>query len=156
GRKDPQRAKIALYETGFVGFPANRVDHLGRIGPGLALDRQPLGLLMLEPGVGTQVLHRIDDFGDVAKTNWRAVAPSDDDLAKTRRVENLVIGVERYGLMRAFENALWAIDGRRGQRGANIFEPDAARRQRSRINLDMDGIGFLAENSRFRDAFYRR
>ena len=60
------------------------------------------------------------------------------------------------GLVRAFEIALRAVDGRRRQRVAHVFEADAARRQRAGVDLDMHGIGLLAEDARFGDAFHRR
>ena len=118
----------------------DRVDELDRVGAGLPLNRQALGRLVVEPGADALVLHRVDDVGDVLEPHRRAVAPGDDDLAKAGGVEQLIVGVEGEDLVRAFEIALRPVDGRRRQRGAHLFEADAARRQRAGVDLDMHRI----------------
>ena len=134
----------------------DRIDHLYRVGAGLALDRQALGLLALEPGVGAQILHRILDVGDVGEPHRRAVAPGDDDLAEAIGVEQLVVGVERDRPMRALEDALRPVDRGRRQRSAHIFQADAARRQSAGVDLNMHGVLLLPEDSRFGDAGHSR
>src|SRR6195256_6645881 len=84
----------------------DRIDHLNRVGAGLALDRQTFRRLTLEPSVGTQVLNRILDGGDTAEPHRRPIAPGDDDGTETVGIEDLVVGVERDRLMRSFEDAL--------------------------------------------------
>ena len=99
---------------------------------------------------------RIDDFGDIAEPHRRAVAIGDDDVAKARGVENLVVGIEGDHPMRTRESALWSVDGCRGQRDAHVFETDAARRQLAGIDLHVHGIGFLTKDAGFRDPVDRR
>ena len=74
------------------------------------------------------------------------VAVGDDDVAVLRRVEQLIVGVECRGLVRALDRALRSIDRRRHQCVANILQPDAMRRKRAGIDLDPRGILLLAEH----------
>ena len=48
----------------------------------------------------------VDDVGDVLQHDRGAVAVGDDHVAECARVEQLVVGVQRELLMRAFEIAL--------------------------------------------------
>ncbi len=134
----------------------DRIDHLDRVGPRLALDRQPFGRFALEPGALTIVSHPVDNIGDVAETNGRAVAIGDDHVAEAGGVENLVVGVERDGLMRAFEIAFRAIYRRQRQGIAHVFETDPSRCQRARIDLNMHRVRLLPEDAGFGDAFHSR
>ena len=122
------------------------------LAPGLALDRQTLGRLAVEPGAGALVLHAVLDLGDVAEPDRRAVAPGDDDLAEPGGVENLVVRVERDGLVRPGQVAVRPVDAGCRDRGADVLDADAARRQRRRVDPHQHGVGLLAENARFGDA----
>ncbi len=52
----------------------------------------------------------VDDLADVVEPHRRAVAIGDDDVAKAGGVEELVVGVEGDGLVRALEVALRPVD----------------------------------------------
>src|SRR5690349_17975438 len=120
-----------------------RIDDVDRIGAALALDCQPLGRLALEPGAGALVLHAVLDLGDVAETVRRAVAPGDYDLLEAGSVENLVVRVERDGLVRSGQIAVRPVDAGGRDRGANVFDADTARRQRRRIEPHLHRIRLL-------------
>ncbi len=161
---DDQRAvgdKIHLH-GGWDGFlevrqqRLDRVDHLDRVGAGFALDGQKLGGLVFEPRAGARVLHSVDGVADVLDPHRRTVAIGDDDLVEASGVEQLVVGVEGNDLVPAFEVALWSIDGRRHQRVANILQADAARSQRTGIDLHMRRIWLLSVDLDLRDALNRR
>ncbi len=71
-----------------------------------------------------------------------AVAIGEDQLIIGLRIEQLVVGVDRVGLARAVESALGQVDIGLADDVADVFQPDAARGQRLRIDLNADR-GFL-------------
>jgi len=46
----------------------------------------------------------------------------------------------------AFDRAFRQIDRGRGERATHVLEADAVRAERSRIDLDAGGVGFLTED----------
>ena len=132
------------------------VDQFENVGAGLALDRQPLGRGLVVPGAGAGVLHAVDDIGYVLQPHRRAVAVGDDHVAVGVGREQLVVGIERDGLLGVFENAFGPVDRGRGQRGADVLEPEAAGGERAGIDLNPRRIGPLPEDAGLGHAFYRR
>ena len=82
----------------------------------------------------------------------RAVAVGDDQLIIGIRIEKLVIGVDGIGSPRAVERALRQIDVGLADDIAHVFEADAARGQRLRIDLNPDRRLLLAADTDQADA----
>ena len=128
------------------------IDGLDDIGAGHALDRQNDGRLLVVPAGQQIVLRRFDRIADVADPHRRAVAIGDDEVLVGRRLQQLVVGIERVGLARAVERALRQIDIGLAEHVADVFEADAAVGERLRIDLDADGGLLLAADADQADA----
>src|ERR1700731_2664374 len=76
-----------------AGIPLDIDDHRGRA---------------LVPAAGAVVLQAIDDDGDVADGDRRAVAVGDDDGLVGVGGGNLIVGGNGIGLLRAVEGPLWS------------------------------------------------
>ncbi len=102
----------------FRDFRADLADDIDHIGAGLALDIDDDGRRALKPATGAVVLQSIDDIGDVADRDRRAVAVGDDDGLVGVRGRDLVVGGNRIGLLRAVERSLRPRDVGAGDRVA--------------------------------------
>src|SRR5260370_29657645 len=80
---------------------ADLADHFDNVGAGLPLDIDDDGRRALVPAAGAIVLQPIDDLGDVADGDRRAVAIGDDDGLVGLRRRDLVVGGDVVGLLRA-------------------------------------------------------
>ena len=124
--------------------------------PGCELDQQQLAGCGAEPAAGPRADRGIDHPADVLQLDRRAVAVGHDHIAELRRVEQLVVGVERVFGARAFEIALGRVDGRVRQRRRHLAEADAALGQRLRVHLDMHRRLLLAGDDDLPDPADRR
>ena len=114
----------------------HRVDHLDRVGVGLPLDRQHDRAVVVEPARDLVVLDAVDDVGDLAQPDRRAVAPGRDDVLVVRRPAHRARSQQRDVAVGAGQRADRRVGVRLGQHGADIVERDVARRRRHRIDLD--------------------
>jgi hypothetical protein len=119
---------------------------------GRLLNRDALGPLVGEPRAKMLVLHRVDDLTDILDPNRRTIFVGDDDVAELRRVEQLIVGVERDRLVFALDFALRVADCRVDQRSAHVFEADPLSGQGSRVDLDAGGVSRRAEHGDLSDA----
>src|SRR5882757_2515918 len=94
-------------------------------------------------------------WGSIALTR-STVAMSNDQLVIGIRTEELVVGVDGVGSPRAIEGSLWLIDIGLAYDVAYIFETDAARGKRLRIDLNPDGGLLLAADGDEADSGYLR
>ena len=130
----------------------DQVDGLDHVGAGLALNGQDDRRLFVDESADLIVLGRFDDVADVADTHRRAVAVGDDQVLVGVRLEQLIVGAEREGLVRTVQRALWLIDVGLHQHVADVFEADAAIGERLRIDLHADGRLLLAADADQADA----
>ena len=133
--------------------PLDRVDD---VGAGLALDRHDDRALVVVPAGDQVVFRRADRAADVADADRRAVSVGDHQIGVIVRVQQLVVGVQRIGLARAVERAFRHVDIGLAERRANVFEIDAARGKRLRIELHAHGGLLLAAKADEADARYLR
>ena len=98
----------------------------------------------------------IDDVANVLEPYRCSVAVGHDHVAVGVGVEELVIGVERECLARALEVALGLVEGCGGECGANVLEPDPARGELGRIDLNMGGVRLLSRDDHLGNAAYGR
>ena len=93
-----------------------------------------------------------DRVADVAYPHRRAVAIGDDEVLVRRRLQELIVGVQRVGDARAVERALGQIDVGAGDDAADVLEADAAGGERLRIDPDANGGLLLATDPDQADA----
>ena len=98
-------------------------------------DHRDAGLAVDQTGVA-QVLDRIEDLGDVAEPDRRAVAIGDHQIAILGRVRRLVVGVDLIVVVVVLDRALWAVGVGRGERRADVLEADAIVEDRAGVDLD--------------------
>ena len=97
------------------------IDGLDDVGAGNALNREDDGRLLVVPA-GEQVVFRpFDRVADVAYPHRRAVAIGDDEVFIRRRLQELIVGVQRVGDARAVERALGQIDIGAGDHAADVL-----------------------------------
>src|SRR6201999_2162781 len=87
----------------FWNFRADLADHVDDVGAGLALNVDDDGRRALVPTTGAVVLQPVDDLGDVADGDRRAVAVGDNDRLVGVGSRDLVVGGDGVGLLRAVE-----------------------------------------------------
>ena len=85
------------------------------------------------------VLDAVDDVGDIAETNRRAIFVSDDDRLIGVGGKNLIVRSNGERLSRSVEAAFRRVDVRLAEDGAHIFETQSERRDRRRIHLHAHG-----------------
>ena len=128
------------------------VDHLHRVGVGLAKHGEHDGALVALPRGDLLVLDRIVDVGYFAEPHRRAVAPGDDEILVLVGVQHLPGGVDRDVLPLPQQCA----DRRRGiggrHRGADIVERQSARGGGVGIDGDPHREFLLAEDQHLGDA----
>src|SRR5207237_5937170 len=81
----------------FASFVANLADDIDHVGAGLPLDIDDDRRRALVPAARAIVLQAVDDLGDVADGNRRAVAIGDDDGLVGLRRRDLVVGGNGVG-----------------------------------------------------------
>ena len=116
-------------------FGADLLDHVDHVGAGLALDVDDDGRRALVPAAGAVVLQPVDDDGDVADGDRRAVAIGDDDRLVGLRRRDLVVGGDGVGLLRAVERALRPGDVGAGNGVAQVFHRNAVGREPRQVGL---------------------
>ena len=112
-------------------------DHVGaRLALHVEDDRRAQLAAPAGPGAEPRVLGALDHLRDVDQAHRRAVLVGDDQVLVVVGGEQLVVGVDRVGALRAVEAALGAVGVGRRDRGAQRVEADAVRRQRLGVGLD--------------------
>ncbi|KTT56329.1 hypothetical protein SB7C_12215, partial [Staphylococcus epidermidis] len=86
------------------------IDGFDDIGARNPLDRENDGGLLAVPAGQQIVFGPLDRRADIADPHRRAVAIGDDEVVIRRRLQQLVVGVQRVGHARAVERALGQID----------------------------------------------
>ena len=135
---------------GSLQLRQHRLDAINRgddVGVGLTLDREQDGTLPIVPGGQQVVLRSIEGVSDILDPHRRAVAVGDDQLIIGIWIEKLVIGVDGIGSPWAVKCALRQIDVGLADDIAHVFEADAARGQRLRIDLNPDRRLLLAADA---------
>src|SRR5712672_2231855 len=132
------------------------VHRLDDVGTGHTLNGENDGALLVEPAGHQVVFRRFDRFSDVANAHRRAVAIGNDQIIVGRWLEQLVVGTEREGLARTVERAFREIDVGLAYHGADVFQADAAGRERLGIDLNADGRLDLAADADQADARHSR
>ena len=94
----------------------------------------------------------VDRLADVADAQRAAIAIGDDDVVPVLGVQQLVVGVDRVGALRAVDIALWAVDGRDRDLAADVFQREALGDELGGIDLDADRRLLLAADEDLRDA----
>src|SRR6185437_15037997 len=82
------------------------IHHLDGVGADFTLDQQQLGSLAVEPCASARIDRGVDDVANVFDGDRRAILVGQNDVAELVGAEQLVVGVERELLMRAFKIAL--------------------------------------------------
>ncbi len=131
---------------------ADAVGGLDDIGAGLAIDIDENGVLLVEASGDTCVGGGVDDIGDIAEPDRRAVAIGDDEAAIGVGAEELVVGADRVGLLVTFEAALGVDRIALGDRGADILKTEAERGERSRVDAHAHGALLGAGDDDLADA----
>jgi len=73
---------------------------------------------------GAQVFDRVVYLGDIGQPHRRAIVISDHELPIILGKVHLIIGVKLKPVLAVFNHALGAAGIGRGERGADVFEPD--------------------------------
>ena len=94
----------------------HRVDDVDRVGVGLTLDRKHDGAGVIEPACDLVVLDAVDDVGDLAQPDRRAVPPGRDDVLVVRRPAHRARGEQRDVALGAGQRADRRVGVRLGQR----------------------------------------
>ena len=94
----------------------------------------------------------VDRVADVAHANRRAVAIGDDDIVPVLRGRQLIVVVDREGLLVADDRALGAVDRRDADLRAHVFELQVLLDELGRVDLDADRRRLLAADAHQRDA----
>ncbi len=83
-------------------------------------------------------------LADVPQPDGGPVAIGEDQVVVVPGLEELVVGLQQVGLVRAVELPLGLVHGRGAERGADLFEVEAGRRDLRRVDLHPDGGVLLA------------
>ena len=128
------------------------IDHLDRVGVGLAIDGENDRALVAEPGGDLVIVDAVLDVGDLVETHRRAVAPGDDQRAVGVGLLELAGRLDRDVLALAELDA----DRRVGIGGRDLFrdfvDGDVARGGLFGIDLHAHGEFLLTEDQHLRDA----
>src|SRR2546423_1296449 len=127
------------------------VDRLDHISAGYALNRQDDGALRVVPASEQIVLRCLDCCTDIADAHGRAGTVCDDQVVVRVRLDQLIVGIERVGLLRAVQRTLRQIDVGLRQRVAHVLEADAPIGERLRIDLNPDRRLLLPANAHLAD-----
>ena len=114
----------------------NAVDGLDDVGAGLAGQNDRDARFAVDQAGVAQVLDRIEDLGDVGEPDRRAVAVGDHEIAILVGVRRLIVGVDLIVVVVVLDRALRAVGVGRGERRADVLEPDAVVKDRAGIDLD--------------------
>ena len=106
------------------------VDHLDRVGVGLALDGQRDRALAVEPAGRLACLEAVLTSRDVAQPDRVAVAGGDDQVGELGGVGSWRVRLQGQRLARALERADRRVGVRRRSASWQLVEADVARRQR--------------------------
>ena len=105
----------------------NALDCFDHVGAGLALHVDHDRGLTAVPGADFRILKSVDDVGDVADLDRRAVAERHHDVLVGIGGDDLVVGGDGVGLVRAVERAFWPGHIGTDNRRAQVVERDAVR-----------------------------
>ena len=130
-------------------FVPDLPDDLDDVGAGLALDVDDHRRRALIPAAGTVILQPVDDVGNVADGDGRAVAIGDDDRLVGLRRRDLIVGGDGIGLLRAVERSLRSGDIGAGNCGPQILHRDAVGGQSREVGLHAHG---RLQSAQHRDA----
>ena len=115
------------------GHPIDRLDDV-RVR--LAIDDdQHRGFAIRRSSIA-QVLHRVDDLGDIGQPHRRAVAISDDQREVFGRCLRLIVGVDLPVPEIVLDRALGPVCVGRREDGAHVLEADPIFVERLRLELD--------------------
>ena len=106
------------------------------LAPGLALDVDDHRRLALIPGADLVVLQPVDDLRHVGQQHRRAVAIGDHQRLVGVDADQLVVGGDGVGLVRAVERALGTRDVGADDRLPHVLEADAVGGEPRQIGLD--------------------
>ncbi len=98
------------------------VDRLDDVRVGLAVDDHEHRRLAVGHAGVAQVLHRVDDLGDVGQLHRAAVAVGDDERQVLGRRLRLVVGVDLPVPVAVLDRALGPVGVRGGERRAHLLE----------------------------------
>ena len=130
----------------------DRVDDLDDVGAGLTLNVQDHRIGGVHPGVQLGVLRRLFDRRDVGEPHRRTVLIGDDGIVVGVGTLELIIGIDRVGLLRPVEISLWRVDVQIADRGAQIVEIEPISGERLRIGADADARPLSATDADEADA----
>mmetsp|Transcript_41224 Transcript_41224/g.96437 ORF Transcript_41224/g.96437 Transcript_41224/m.96437 type:complete len:432 (-) Transcript_41224:1240-2535(-) len=119
------------------------VDHLHRVGIGLALDGQRDGALALVGGVGLAGLDAVLHLGHIPQQHRRAIARGHHDATEFRRVPELAVGLDGQRLAGPVEHADRRVGIGRLDRRLQLVERDIALVQQVGAHLDAHGVALL-------------
>src|SRR4029077_9504668 len=100
----------------------DRVSNPDDVGPGLAFHIEDQSWLAVVPGCDLIVFQAIDGFADVLEFDRSTLAISDDCIAKSCGVEQLIIRADLKGISRTLDGPLRHGNAGRGDGLAYIFE----------------------------------
>ena len=130
--------------------------HLDGVRPGLALDRQNHGVLVVVVVPDLVVLYAVDDVAQLVQPDRRTVAVRHDQRPVQRRARQLPVGLHHERLVRAVERPGRHVNVRVLHRRRNLVDPDLPRRQRSRVELDPHRVLLRPEHLHLRHALHHR
>ena len=108
--------------------------------------------LAVAPGGLCRVLRSRDRLADVAHSDRRPVAIGDDDVVPSLGIDQLVVVLDREGLLRPDERAFRAVLGRNADLRPHVLELHALLDELRRIDLDPYGGRLLAADAHEGDA----
>ena len=122
------------------------------LAPGWRWTASTIARCAVVPAGRLVVLDRIDHPREVAQPHRPAVARGDDDVAEAGRIGELRLRLDGQLLARPLDGADRRVGVGGRDRGLDLVDADAARRQRVRIELDAHGIFLAAEDLHLADA----
>ncbi len=128
------------------------VDHLDHVRARLPLHVQDDRRRAVDPRAELRVFRAGDDRRDVRQHHRAAVLVRDDRALVRVGVGQLVVRVDRVRVRRTVEVALRRVDVEIGDRGAQVVEIQAVRRQRKRVCLNPHGRALAARQAHEADA----
>ena len=130
----------------------NVVDGVDDIGAGLLEDYQHHRSLVAMQRAERHVLRSVDRPADILDADRRAVAVGHDHVVIRPSLRQLIVVDDGEALHLAEHRALGGIGRGAQQRGAHVFQRQAAGRQLGRVDLHADRRPLLAADSDERDA----
>ena len=115
------------------------VHHLDDVGAGLPLDVDDHGRHLIHPGGLANVFDIVDDVGHLGEFHRGAVAVGHDQGAVIVGGEQLIVGADLVGLVRAVEIPFRLIDVGGDDGAAHVLEVEAVGGQHGGVHLDADG-----------------